>query len=329
MRAVLALPLAAILFAGCSGDAPTNFTDAHEADASPRVTTLIEAWIDAQRHVDEDALEALYVDHYTHNGMTAHDMSEVHLLPETADTRVDTITWRLLEAPHADDDHYEHDEAAHYDHHATVMARIEVRGVVSADVIAHLDDLDPHHTHGAMTPAHDGDDDHEELRGTVRVTGEYEVVFRAVWDHDAPAKIERQRFETAALRFGGGLAATVFHDVHVHPHDAHPGEEIDVHGRYAMLPPDGEIRARIGQGEWEDADLDHYTHSALTPAHAHDDHDDDDHHHTGEIDIHLTAPHYPGRYLVRVEASAANLQSRTASLTIAEREVDVDDHHHD
>lgn len=319
LRVALLLLAAGLFLAagGCGSEAPNAFPAAQEADVPPKVVAAMEAWIEAQRDGDEEALEALYVHDYHYNGMTAHEMAHVGLLPETPGTRVTSVSWRLLAAPEHHDHVHAHqavgathdDHECDHDHHATVMARVHVRGVVSASIIADLatepadDDHDHVHAHSTVAAAHG--DDHAHVGGTVGVSGTLDVVFHLVWNHGEPAFIAEQRFETAALELGGGMAATVLRDIHIHPEDAHPGETLDVHGRYAMLPPGGIIRVRVGSHEPVEAECAR-----------------------GELHAHLDAPHHAGAYLVRVEAYAGSVQSRTASLSIAEREVHVDDHQH-
>jgi hypothetical protein len=305
---------AAWLLSGCGGSSATNFPAAHEVQVDPQVTALMQAWAEAQRTGDEDALEALYMPDYAYNGQTAHDMGEELLLPETPDTRVTSLQWRMVAPPHHDHAGHAHVHSAQHDHEheheALVMARITLRGVVSASFIADLatgleDDHDHEghtHTHSVKTAAGVGT---ASLTGTVPVTAQYDVVFLVVWGDHEPAQIAEQRLELGALQFGGGMAATVLRDIHIHPDEAHPGETLDVHGQYALLPPGGVIQARVA---------DHEAHEA--------------HFERGRFEVHLTAPLHEGEFLVSVEAFAGNVESRTASLTIAQREVHVDDHIH-
>lgn len=312
---LLALSLAAWLLSGCGGSSVTNFPAAPEVQVEPEVTALMQAWAEAQRTSNEAALEALYVADYAYNGQTAHDMGEQLLLPETPDTRVTSLQWRMVEPPlgHHHEGHAHVHSAQHdheHEHEALIMARVNLRGVVSASYISELatglkDDHDHEghtHTHSVTTAAGVGT---ASLAGTVPVTAQYDIVFLVVWGDHEPAQIAEQRLELGALQFGGGMAAPVLRNIHVHPDEAHPGEALDVHGQYALLPPGGVIQARVG---------DHEAHEATAAL--------------GQFEVHLTAPPHEGEFLVSVEAFAGNVESRTAALTIAQREVHVHDHNH-
>lgn len=300
MLVLFVMLAAAWLLSGCGGSSATNFPAAQEVPVDPPVTVLMQAWAEAQRNGDEDALEALYVADYAYNGQTAHDMGEELLLPETPASRVTSLQWRMV-APPLDHDH---------EHEALVMARVTLRGVVSASFIAGLaTGLADDHDHGGHTHTHRVSPaaalSPAALTGTVPVTAQYDVVFLVVRGDHEPAQIAAQRLELGALQFGGGMAAPVLRNIHVHPDEAHPGETLDIHGQYASLPPGGVIQAHVA---------DHEAHEA--------------HFERGRFEVHLTAPLHEGEFLVSVRAFAGNVESRTASLTIAQREVHVDAHNH-
>ena len=306
LGAVLVMLAALSVVSGCGGSTPVNFHSAEAMTPEPAVAALIAAWATGQQTQDPDALQDTYDPDYTYNGQTPHDMAETFLVPHTHDTQVRSATHTILEPP---DGHQAHTtNADQHDH--LVMVRVNVRGVVSASVVSELaaasggDDTgdDDVHVHSAaVAPSHEDADDGPP--GVVAVTGRFDVIMGIDDVGAGDPRICSQRIHIGQLVFGGGMSATVLDALDAHPEEVHPGHAVDAHGRYSLLPPGGAIQAQIGGGDPV----------AATIA-------------SGALQASLVAPTNEGTFLVSVRAVAGDVFTRTAALTIAEREVHV---HHD
>jgi len=103
-----------VLVAGCGSGTPSNFGAAPDAEIDPDLAAAVAGWVRAQEAGDEDALEALYDPDYAFNGMSAEEMAEVRVLPETPHTHIDAIQHRFIPGTGPDHHHAE-------DHHHRVV----------------------------------------------------------------------------------------------------------------------------------------------------------------------------------------------------------------
>lgn len=288
---------------GCGSSTPTNHSYLATAAVEPEMAALVEAWADAQRTGDETALAGLVAPNYHYNGVTAEHLHDLLLAPHTDHTHVTGLRYEILENTTED----EHIHAAQEHVHA-VLVRVRMSGHVGGEIIHQLasqEQAEEHHehehvhSHAAVSAAHTEND-----HALVPFRGTCDVVLK-VGHEGSSLSIVAQRIQVASFRFGGGMEAAVLAHVHAHPEHCHPGHEVEVHGRVALLPPGGIVRARMGEGDPAAAQVTR-----------------------GAFAVHLTAPQEEGFWLARVEALGGNIQAQTASLTIAEREVHVV-HDHD
>lgn len=278
-----------VLVAGCGSGTPSNFSAAPDAQVDPDLAAAVAAWVGAQEAGDQDALEALYDPNYAFNGMSAEEMAGVRVLPETPDTRVDTIRHRFIPGKSPD-----HHHAEDHPHHI-VRARVTATGVVAADYIRHLASGEPAghtHEHG------DGAANDQPLPGTVRAKATYDIEWEFN-EENGGLLIVRQQTIMGELSLGSGVSNPLLDEVHVHPSDPVAGEPVEVHGHYAALPPGGLVQVSIGAHQ-ADAVLD-----------------------SGQFDADIEAPHHAGEFVARVEAFGGSAPSRTAALTVVEQEVTV------
>ncbi len=288
----LAAFIYAILVAGCGSGTPSNFGPAANVQVEPGSAAAVGAWMRAQEAGDQDALQALYDPVYEFNGMTADDMAEVRVLPETPDTQVDSLEYRFI-PPTSQQPRY----LNRHPHHL-VSARVTTTGKVAADYVRHLASGEP----GGHTHEHSGEvalQSDESLPGHVSARSTWDVEWEFVEDN-TEYLIVRQQIIKGELRLGNGVSNPLIDAVHVHPDDPGAGESVEVHGHYAALPPGGMIRVSIGHHQ-ADAVLD-----------------------TGHFQAEVEAPHEAGDYVARVEAFGGSTQSRTAALTTLEEEVTVE-----
>lgn len=293
--ALLALSLALAL-AGCGGSTPSSFDEGEPAKVPAEMAAFIADWAQAQRTLDEDALAALMAAGYAYNGVTAEHAHDLLLAPHNDQTRVSTLTYELLAV---EEDTLDHDEVAAQAYHTdSVTVRLRLSGVTSAEVIEKLaseeeEEEDEHtHTHAAAATG---------SFATVPFNATCDVVLTIGHD-DALLDLAAQRIQVASFRYGDGMSAAVLDEVHAHPDSVAPGGEVEAHGALALLPPGGVVSASIGESDPVTAEVA-----------------------AGSFHCHLTAPPDEGTCLVRVEAYGGNVEAQTASITIAEREVQVTD----
>jgi hypothetical protein len=292
--------------AGCGSGAPSGFPDVRDVQVESDISSMVSAWAQAQGAGDEVALEALYDPAYGFDGRTAADMARVRLLPDTPETRVDSIQYRFIPADAATGRSWGQQSGSE----RVVRVRVNAAGVVSAEAISPYvtegasEESGHEHSHRAVLGRAAGR--HEEATEAEHAHIEGTVTARATWDvewtlRNGPDRplIVRQRIVRGELRLGGGLSAPLLSEVHLHPDEPHGGDVVEVDGHYAALPPGGAIAVRIGH------------HEAQATAEA------------GVFHADLHAPQEPGEYVAQVRAFGGSLASRTAAVSFVEREVTV------